>query len=164
MRLITYGLIALLLSAILMLNGCSNIPMEVPQTTNRYAELPDAKPLDAQPLILPERPTMLIEKNAQGDAVATLTARGVNQLNAYKDVAEQNTKALEILIPAHNSLIAQRNILVSSLRLEEDRSNFWAQRYADSENMRRQQFSEFQTELLLHKAAIVLLGIFLVIP
>ncbi|MNV81468.1 hypothetical protein D3C71_1751350 [compost metagenome] len=92
-----------------------------------------------------------------------LDSVSVQKLTAYEQAAQKNTEALNQIIVAHNGLVDQRNVMLQTLTLEEERANFFQQRYAETENARRRQYQEFSTELLIHKTMIVFMGILLVL-
>lgn len=151
---------ALALALCIALSGCaaSVVPVE---SSDRYSGLAPTAKLDAQPVSLPPLSRLEI-KQFDGVPYATVDAQGVNRLNAYEVAAKQNTEALRQLLIAHNGLIDQRNLMLQTLSLEEERANFFQQKYAETENARRQQYQEFSTELLIHKTMIVFMGLLLV--
>ena len=130
----------LALVLVLALAGCANHDVTI-EPSDRYAELKPTEHLEAKPVQLPALSKLAI-KSVEGTQVAVLDAQGVNRLNAYEEAAKQNTQALS---------------------LEEARANFFQQKYAETENARREQFKEFNTELTIHKAMIVFMGILLVL-
>lgn len=150
-----------LVFALAVLTGCANHDVAI-EPSDRYAELKPTEHLDAKSVPLPAMSKLAI-KSVEGTQVAVLDAQGVNRLNAYEEAAKQNTQALTLLIAAHNGLVDQRNVMLQTLSLEEARANFFQQKYAESENSRRQQYQEFSTELLIHKAMIVFMGVLLVL-
>lgn len=141
--------------------GCGTQPVAV-ESSDRYAQLQPAEKLNAQAAPLIARDKLQI-KSVDGTPYAVLDSVGVQKLSAFEQAAKQNTEALQQLIVAHNGLVDQRNVMLDTLRLEEERANFFQQKYAETENARRQQYQEFNTELLIHKAMIVFMGIFLVL-
>lgn len=151
--------IALILAVFLTGCGTTQVPVE---TSDRYSKLVPTEKLDAQAVDLP-KPDKLQIKQIDGTSYAVLDSVGVQKLSAYEAAAKQNTEALQLLIVAHNGLVDQRNVMLQTLTLEEDRANFFQQKYAETENSRRQQYQEFQTELVIHKAVIVFMGILLVL-
>lgn len=154
-------LIALMLSLVV-LAGCQSSRVAV-EESDRYSQLQASEPLKAQAGTLPQTPKVRIVNDAQGEPVAVIDQAGLDQLDAYRAVARQNTEALTLLIDAHNGLVQQRNLMLENLKLEEQRSNFYAEQYAVSENARRDQYDEFQMELLIHKAMMVIMGVALVL-
>jgi hypothetical protein len=143
------------------LAGCANQDITI-EPSNRYAKLEPTAKLEASAVPLPT-PSKLSIKTVDGAQVAVLDATGVNKLIAYETASKQNAEALSLLITAHNGLVDQRNLMLQTLTLEESRANFFAQKYAESENTRRKQYDEMQTELIIHKAMIIFMGIFLVL-
>lgn len=153
-------LIALFLS-LAVLTGCQSNRITV-EPSDRYADLRPAEAVQATAVPLPESPKFRIVE-ANGEQVAALNKEGVDKLTALRDASRQNAEALELLLTAHNGLVQQRNLMLENLRLEEQRGNFYAEQYAISENARREQYDEFQMELLIHKAMMVIMGIALVL-
>lgn len=151
----------LALIAVLALTGCGTQQVPV-ESSDRYSKLVPAEKLDTQALPLIVRDKLQI-KSIDGASYAVLDSVGVQKLSAYEQAAKQNTEALGQLITAHNGLVDQRNVMLQTLTLEEERANFFQQRYAETENARRQQYQEFSTELLIHKTMIVFMGILLVL-
>lgn len=151
----------LALVLVLALAGCANHDVTI-EPSDRYAELKPTEHLAVQPVTLPALSKLAI-KSVEGTQVAVLDAQGVNRLNAYEEASKQNTQALSLLLTAHNGLVDQRNVMLQTLSLEEARANFFQQKYAETENARREQFKEFNTELTIHKAMIVFMGILLVL-
>lgn len=152
--------LALLLS-LAVLVGCASNKVEVEQS-DRYAKLEPAQHIKASPVPLPQTPQLKIAE-VGGQEVAVLDGDGVNALNAYRAAARQNTEALALLLTAHGGLVDQRNLMLENLKLEENRANFYAERYAVSETARRDQYDEFQMELLIHKTMMILMGVALVL-
>jgi hypothetical protein len=150
-----------LIALALTLTGCA-LPQVQTEPSDRYSKLEPATRLDVAPVPLPVTDKLQI-KQVDGTAYAVLDSVGVQRLSAYEAAAKQNTEALQLLINAHNGLVDQRNVMLQTLNLEEDRANFFQQRYAETENARRQQYQEFSTELLIHKTMIVFMGILLVL-
>lgn len=151
--------IALVLAVFLTGCGTQQVPVE---SSDRYSKLVPAEKLNATAVELPKTDKLQI-KQVDGTSYAVLDSVGVQKLSAYEAAAKQNTDALALLITAHNGLVDQRNVMLQTLTLEEDRANFFQQKYAESENARRQQYQEFSTELLIHKTMIVFMGILLVL-
>lgn len=151
--------IALVLAVFLTGCGTQQVPVE---TSDRYSKLEPAAKLDATAVELPATDKLQI-RQVDGVRYATLDSVGVQKLSAYQAAAKQNTEALQLLITAHNGLVDQRNVMLQTLTLEEDRANFFQQKYAETETARRQQYQEFSTELLIHKTMIVFMGILLVL-
>ena len=150
-----------LLLATAVLSGCANQDVTI-EPSDRYSKLEATQKLDAVAVPLPTTAKLNI-KTVDGASVAVLDASGVNKLIAYETASKQNAEALSLLITAHNGLVDQRNLMLQTLTLEESRANFFAQKYAESENTRRKQYDEMQTELIIHKAMIIFMGIFLVL-
>lgn len=146
--------------ALSVLTGCSMTQVQ-PDKSDRYSVLAPVDSLNAKAVDLPAVPQVKIQTIGE-ERFATLDTAGMNQLNAYRQAAKQNTEALQLLLTAHNGLVTQRNLMLENLKLEEERGNYYAERYADTENQRRQQYRELTTELLIHKAVIIFMGIFLV--
>lgn len=151
--------IALVLAVFLTGCGTQQVPVE---SSDRYSKLVPTEKLNATAVELPKTDKLQI-KQVDGTSYAVLDSVGVQKLSAYEAAAKQNTDALALLITAHNGLVDQRNVMLQTLTLEEDRANFFQQKYAESENARRQQYQEFSTELLIHKTMIVFMGILLVL-
>ena len=147
--------------ALSVLTGCGVTQVQ-PDKSDRYSALEKVDALQAKAVDLPAVPQIKIQTIGE-ERFATLDTTGMNQLNAYRQAAKQNTEALKLLLDAHNGLVVQRNLMLENLKLEEERGNYYAERYADTENQRRQQYRELTTELLIHKAVIVFMGIFLVL-
>lgn len=145
---------------LLLASGCSSTMVQ-PEQSDRYAKLEAAQRLNVKSLELPQVPHISVE-SVNGVDKATLDSAGMNQLNAYRQAAKQNTEALSLLTDAHNGLIDQRNLMLQNLRLEESRANFFALKYAESESLRREQYKDFQFELMIHKAALFLFGVLVV--
>lgn len=152
--------IALIVLA-LALTGCASTQVPI-EPSDRYSKLEPAARLNVAPVPLPATDKLQI-KQVDGAKYAVLDNVGVQRLSAYEAAAKQNTEALQLLINAHNGLVDQRNVMLQTLQLEEDRANFFQQRYAETETARRQQYQEFSTELLIHKTMIVFMGILLVL-
>ena len=147
-------LFALLLSVFLV--GCSsNLPKS--EISDRYSKLETMDHLTAKAAVLPSVPQIRVTP-IDGKEYAVLDAEGMNQLNQFRKAAKQNTEAVSLLIEAQNGLIDQRNLMLQNLRLEESRSNFFAEKYTESENLRREQYDQFQMELLIHKVTLLLFG------
>ena len=153
-------LIALFLS-LAVLAGCQSNRIVV-EPSDRYAELHTIEPIQASAVALPDTPQLRVAE-VNGEQVAVLNKEGVDKLTAFRAASRQNTEALELLLTAHNGLVQQRNLMLENLRLEEQRGNFYAEQYAVSETARREQYDEFQMELLIHKAMMVIMGIALVL-
>lgn len=153
-------MIALFLS-LAVLVGCQSNRIAF-EPSDRYADLSQVEAIQAAAVPLPESPKLRIIE-AQGEQVAALNKEGVDKLTALRDASRQNAEALELLLTAHNGLVQQRNLMLENLRLEEQRGNFYAEQYAVSETARREQYDEFQMELLIHKAMMVIMGIALVL-
>lgn len=151
--------IALVLAVFLTGCGTQQVPVE---TSDRYSKLVPAEKLNAVAAPLPATDKLQI-KQIDGTSYAVLNSVGVQKLSAFEAAAKQNTEALSLLITAHNGLVDQRNVMLQTLTLEEDRANFFQQKYAETENARRQQYQEFSTELLIHKTVIVFMGLLLVL-
>lgn len=151
--------IALVLAVFLTGCGTQQVPVE---TSDRYSQLVPAEKLNAVAAPLPATDKLQI-KQIDGTSYAVLNSVGVQKLSAFEAAAKQNTEALSLLITAHNGLVDQRNVMLQTLTLEEDRANFFQQKYAETENARRQQYQEFSTELLIHKTVIVFMGLLLVL-
>lgn len=151
--------IALVLAVFLTGCGTQQVPVE---TSDRYSKLVPTEKLNAVAAPLPATDKLQI-KQIDGTSYAVLNSVGVQKLSAFEAAAKQNTEALSLLITAHNGLVAQRNVMLQTLTLEEDRANFFQQKYAETENARRQQYQEFSTELLIHKTVIVFMGLLLVL-
>lgn len=151
--------IALVLAVLLTGCGTQQVPVE---TSDRYSQLVPAEKLNAVAAPLPATDKLQI-KQIDGTSYAVLNSVGVQKLSAFEAAAKQNTEALSLLITAHNGLVDQRNVMLQTLTLEEDRANFFQQKYAETENARRQQYQEFSTELLIHKTVIVFMGLLLVL-
>lgn len=145
-----------------LLVGCQ-APAVKPDLSDRYTQLTPLPKLEATPVELPQTPKLSIVTTTDGKRVAAFDKEGVDQLSAYRTAAEQNTEALRLLTVAHNGLVDQRNLTLETLRLEESRANFYATKYAETETQRMRQYDEFQTELTIHKAVILMLGVFLVL-
>lgn len=151
--------IALVLAVFLTGCGTQQVPVE---TSDRYSKLVPTEKLNAVAAPLPATDKLQI-KQIDGTSYAVLNSVGVQKLTAFEAAAKQNTEALSLLITAHNGLVDQRNVMLQTLTLEEDRANFFQQKYAETENARRQQYQEFSTELLIHKTVIVFMGLLLVL-
>lgn len=151
--------IALVLAVFLTGCGTQQVPVE---PSDRYSKLVPTEKLNATAVTLP-KPDKLQIKQIDGTSYAVLDSVGVQKLSAYEAAAKQNTEALSLLITAHNGLVDQRNVMLQTLTLEEDRANFFQQKYAETETARRQQYQEFSTELLIHKTMIIFMGILLVL-
>lgn len=151
--------IALVLAVFLTGCGTQQVPVE---TSDRYSKLVPTEKLNAVAAPLPATDKLQI-KQIDGTSYAVLNSVGVQKLSAFEAAAKQNTEALSLLITAHNGLVDQRNVMLQTLTLEEDRANFFQQKYAETENARRQQYQEFSTELLIHKTVIVFMGLLLVL-
>jgi len=151
--------IALVLAVFLTGCGTQQVPVE---PSDRYSKLVPTEKLNAVAAELPQTDKLQI-KQIDGTSYAVLNSVGVQKLSAFEAAAKQNTEALQLLITAHNGLVDQRNVMLQTLTLEEDRANFFQQKYAETENARRQQYQEFSTELLIHKTMIVFMGILLVL-
>lgn len=143
------------------LTGCGVQQVQV-EPSDRYSKLVPTEKLNAAAVDLP-KPDKLQIKQIDGTSYAVLDSQGVQKLSAYEAAAKQNTDALSLLITAHNGLVDQRNVMLQTLTLEEERANFFQQKYAETENARRQQYQEFSTELLIHKTMIVFMGLLLVL-
>lgn len=153
-------LIALMLSLVV-LTGCQSSRIAV-ESSDRYAKLEPIEQLQAKAVPLPTTPKLSVA-TVNGEQVAVLDKKGVDDLSAFREASRQNTEALGLLLDAHNGLVQQRNLMLENLRLEEKRANFYAEQYAVSENARRDQYNEFQMELLIHKAMMVIMGVALVL-
>lgn len=151
--------IALVLAVFLTGCGTQQVPIE---SSDRYSKLVPTEKLNATAVELPKTDKLQI-KQVDGTSYAVLDSVGVQKLSAFEAAAKQNTDALQLLITAHNGLVDQRNVMLQTLTLEEDRANFFQQKYAETENARRQQYQEFSTELLIHKTVIVFMGLLLVL-
>lgn len=151
--------IALVLAVFLTGCGTQQVPVE---TSDRYSKLVPTEKLNAVAAPLPATDKLQI-KQIDGTSYAVLNSVGVQKLSAFEAAAKQNTEALSLLITAHNGLVDQRNVMLQTLTLEEDRANFFQQKYVETENARRQQYQEFSTELLIHKTVIVFMGLLLVL-
>lgn len=143
------------------LTGCGVQQVQV-EPSDRYSKLVPTEKLNAAAVDLP-KPDKLQIKQIDGTSYAVLDSQGVQKLSAFEAAAKQNTDALSLLITAHNGLVDQRNVMLQTLTLEEERANFFQQKYAETENARRQQYQEFSTELLIHKTVIVFMGLLLVL-
>lgn len=145
-----------LLAAIL-LSGCASQPIEI-EPTDRYSQLDRINPIETHSIELPGVPRLEV-RTVDNQVVAVLDKDGVDRLQEFRDAANQNNEALALLLSAHNDLIAQRNLMLENMRLEESRANFYAQQFAIAENMRRDQHDEFKAELWIHKVLIVILSL-----
>lgn len=129
-----------------------------PVLSDRYSDVPALKRIETPVTKLPETPKLELAV-VEGESVAVLDIKGIDALTHFRTTARQNTASLESAISLYNAAVERDAIMLSSLRMEEERANLKEQQYVAAENARREQVQESRIELLIHKAFIVLIGI-----
>lgn len=129
-----------------------------PVLSDRYSDVPELKQIEATVTKLPDTPKLELAV-VDGKSVAVLDIEGIDKLTHFRTAARQNAASLEGAINLYNAAAERDAILLSSLRMEEERANLKEQQYVAAENQRREQVQESRIELLIHKAFIVLMGI-----
>lgn len=137
------------------LTGCASTVE--PTVTSNYAVLKEQPQLELSPAVA-EFPKAVVVQSA-GVSYMAFTAKDGDQILAYREASKANKEALINIVNAHNETIAERNLLVTALKLEEASKNNIAVRYAEAENGRRYEQRERVIETSIYKALLVVIGI-----
>lgn len=146
-------LILLMLSV---LAGCAS-DLKAP-TTDNYRDVPVLRQVKIDPVV-ETFPRARVIESAEGIEYMAFNAGEGDQILAYRNASKANREALTHLVAAHNDVIAERNILVSTLKLEEARKNAMAEAYAEAESGRRQEQQTRIIETTIYKALLVIIGL-----
>lgn len=139
-----------------MLTGCASTVS--PNITSNYAGLKQATPITVTPSFAVFPKARVVESD--GVKYMGFTAVEGDQILEYRNASKNNREALSLLVAAVNDNVAERNLLVLSLQLEEARKNEMAIKYADAENGRRYEQRERVIETTVYKAILVIIGLF----
>lgn len=146
---------SLILASIVIISGCAST-VEPPVTAN-YADLESTPHVSLKPAVLKFPKAKVVTEN--GVEYVAFTVEDSDKIIEYRQASKNNRDALVAMVGAHNEVIAERNILVDTLKLEEARKNYMAERYADAENGRRYEQRENLIETSIYKALLVIIGL-----
>lgn len=147
----------LMVLALGLLTGCSVQHIQ-PQAYDRYSDLQPMLEIQEEVQELPQLP-LLTTATVNGEQVAVLTLEGVNTLSDFRDVARQNTQALQKTVDLYNATVVRDEILVESLKLEERRANQNDKLFVEAENARRDQERAQTIERTFYRTVIMLMGL-----
>lgn len=149
-----------LLVAMLFLTGCAS-PI-VYNDQNKYSSVSRLEKINTPVETLPRLPQLVIEP-VNGVQKATLDLAGVNALREYRATAEQHEEALTQAIKSYNVIVDRDNVMLTTLKMEEERANATRRQLQDTENLRVSQQRESRLDLLVHKLVIIILGVAIVL-
>jgi hypothetical protein len=145
----------LILLCVLFLAGCAGTVK--PPVTDNYSALTATPQIQLTPSVA-EFPKARVV-TAGGIQYMAFTAEEGDKILAYRNASKNNREALGHIVGALNNTLAERNIMVETLKLEEARKNAMAEAYAEAENGRRYEQQTRLIETTLYKALLVILGI-----
>lgn len=144
-----------LLLVVLLVTGCStSVPAPV---TSNYANIPSLNQVKLEPSQAQFPKARIVTEN--GIEYMAFTAEEGDQILAYRNASKNNREALTAMVGAHNEVVAERNILVQALKLEEAQKNSLARAYAEAENGRRQEQQTRIIETTIYKALLIIIGL-----
>lgn len=150
----------LCLVSVLLIVGCSPAPVKPPIT--EHEPIPQIEQIDTKALPVPAKPPVVaVEHN--GQTYAGYTSEGLDQLKKAYAVARANTKALQEIIDAHNSLVRERNAIAKMVMLEQERADRLAKMWAEAESQRRYEQWANRNRLMFYETIMLLMAIGLVL-
>lgn len=147
----------LICTLLLFITGCGVKHIQ-PEVYDRYSDLKPMVELSGDVQALPQLP-LLTAATVNGHRVAVMDIEDLNTLSDFRDVARQNTMALQQTIDLYNATVIRDRILVESLRLEERRANRNDELYTEAENTRRDQEQAHAIESTVYKVIITIMGL-----
>lgn len=149
---------ALLLLSVIFLCGCGVLQVQPvkPDVTNDFAQI---KPIDPNlaNVVIPNVPASPQAKTC-GDKVC-FSKDGLDSLRKMRAVANSNTKTAQQLDQTLKDTITERNTLRELAQQEENRSNFYAKQYADSQNQLQTEQKLDAAKGFVYQTLIVLMAI-----
>lgn len=143
-----------ILILVMLLTGCAS-NMEAPVTSN-YSKIEALQQVTVSPSVALFPKAQVIENN--GTEYMAFSASEGDEILAYRNASKNNREALEHMVAAHNNVVAERNLMVQALSLEESRKNAMAQAYAEAENGRRYEQQTRMIETTVYKILLLVIG------
>lgn len=156
---------ALVLVTLLLLSGCaSTIDVKATQSTS-FDSVPElAAPAAVQVAPLPAQLPLTIKgATSDGQVVNGFDNPGLKQLLVLKNAAETNTAILKASLDAQSALIIERNLLLKAGKLEQQRANFYAEKWAVAQNQLQSEQLRYTVMDTTYKVLIGL-GLLVLIP
>lgn len=123
-------LFILMIAVLSALGGCTSVQY-VPDIKHDYNDVEQMVALQSSVTGLPQRPEMVVR-----DGLGCFDLDGVSTMLNYAKVAESNTDNLVKVVATYNKAANAHNKLLGIVKSEEDRGNYYAERYAESESNR----------------------------